>query len=395
MKINDVVLSLIQSKLQTIVASYPNSNIVFNGETEFYDYDWIKKQINNDKGKDITPYTLVLENSQGNGEVETVITNQYAVAFLCKQDQRSEYDAVFSDLFSQLDGFLYADANKNVFTFKSIGNDSGVPFSEGSGRAIERYEQLMRFEVVIVNDIYLPRLTTIDFGSFSLPFRSFKVINGIAGYGMATANYADDSNLNMNKTTFIVEVFVNQTISPLITPNNKINYESYMTIDMGGGILFDDTVRYDGFEMSGEYNGLLTAFLYFTHKSSEIANKKITSIKLDGVSIPIVDYSITAKNITKTTTLPNSNLTKEIYVGKARAYAINVLKSVLAANQTLITKLYDNLLDDGGDISKQFLSLEIIAATKTYTKQVLLLDISEDSGNKGVFKISLGEGEII
>lgn len=395
MKINDVVLSLIQSKLQTIVASYPNSNIVFNGETEFYDYDWIKKQINNDKGKDITPYTLVLENSQGNGEVETVITNQYAVAFLCKQDQRSEYDNIFSDLFSQLDGFLYSDANQNVFTFKSIGNDSGVPFSEGSGRAIERYEQLMRFEVVVVNDILLPRLTTIDFGGYDLPFRSFKVINGIAGYGMATTNYVDQANLNMNKTTFIVEVFVNQTISTLITPNNKINYESYMEFNIGGNLLFDDTVRYDGFEMSGEYNGLLTAFLYFTHKSGEIADKKITSIKLDGVSIPIVDYSITAKNITKTTTLPNSNLTKEIYVGKARAYAINVLKSVLAANQTLITKLYDNLLDDGGDISKQFLSLEIIAATKTYTKQVLLLDISEDSGNKGVFKISLGEGEII
>lgn len=395
MKINDVVLSIIQSKLQTIATSYPNSNIVFNGETEFYDYDWIKKQINNDKGKDITPYTLVLENSQGNGEVETVITNQYAVAFLCKQDQRSDYDNIFSDLFSQLDGFMFSDANKNVFTFKSIGNDSGVPFSEGSGRAIERYEQLMRFEVVIVNDILLPRLTEISFGSYDLPFRSFKVINGIAGYGMATANYVDDSNLNMNKTTFIVEVFVNQTISTLITPNNKINYESNMNIDSGGSVLFDDTVRYDGFEMSGEYNGLLTAFLYFTHKSSEIADKKITSIKLDGVSIPIVDYSITAKNITKTTTLPNSNLTKEIYVGKARAYAINVLKSVLGANQTLITKLYDNLLDDGGDISKQFLSLEIIAATKTYTKQVLLLDISEDSGNKGVFKISLGEGEII
>ncbi|MDY0141634.1 MAG: hypothetical protein RBR97_07065 [Bacteroidales bacterium] len=385
---NEELLSKIQSELNIIASSFLGNEIVFDGEVAFYDYDWIKKQYN----KDISPFALTLENSDTTIEGKPITTNQYAIGFLCKEKFRNTYNAIFNAFRDAMidytfveDGFTY---NINVNDFQS-----GEPFNDGSGKGEKLFEQLIGLEVTIMYGLTTGKDVSVSFQNITLPFRSFKILSGVSSYASASSNFSDNSNLLNNKMTFVVEVFIEPSINQLLEYNSLVNVDGDLVFYIANfGYIIDDNARFDGYEMAGEYNGVLTAYLYFTAKG---ISGNPNTFTIDGLSFPVIDYSIGIKNITKTISVPNSNLTKEVYLGKSRAYVFNVLKTNAVTFATLYNKLVNSLMGEGSTASEEFLTLGIKFGTTTYTKQVMLSEISDDSSNKGIWKITMVEGELL
>lgn len=385
---NEELLSKIQSELNIIASSFPDNEIVFDGEVAFYDYDWIKKQFN----KDISPFALTLENSDTTIEGKPITTNQYAIGFLCKEKFRDTYNAIFNAFKDTMidytfveDGFTYT-INVNNF-------QSSVAFNDGSGKGEKLFEQLIGLEVTIMYGLKTGKDVSVSFQSITLPFRSFKILSGISSYASASSNFSNNSNLLNNKMTFVVEVFIEPSINQLLEYNSLVNVDGDLVFSIDNfGVVIDDTCRFDGYEMAGEYNGVLTAYLYFTAKG---ISGNPNTFTIDGLSFPVIDYSIGIKNITKTISVPNSNLTKEVYLGKSRAYVFNVLKTNQLTFNTLYNKLVSSLMGEGSTASEEFLTLGINFGTTTYTKQVMISEISDDSSNKGIWKITMVEGELL
>jgi len=196
-----------------------------------------------------------------------------------------------------------------------------------------------------------------------------------------------------NKMTFVVEVFIEPSINNLLRYNSLVNVDGELEFYISNfGDIITAISRYDGYEMAGEYNGVLTAYLYFTAKA---VSGNPNTFTIDGLDFPVIDYSIGVKNITKTINVPNSNLTKEVYLGKSRAYVFNVLKTNASTFATLYNKLVNSLMGEGSTSSEEFLTLGITFGTNTYTKQVMISEISDDSSNKSIWKITMLEGEYL
>lgn len=395
MGFNENLLGVIQSKLGTITTAL-SLDITFDGEVAFYNYDWIKKQFN----KDITPFALTLENSESANEGQSIITNQYAIGFVCKESRRSDYNDIFEALYNDLVNYSFTE-DGYIYYIRPTGKQSSVPFNEGSGKAEKRFEELINIEVVIVSSgLMSGKYVDIQWNGSKINARSFKILNGISSYAFTiTKPYADARNLNVNKTTFVVECFVSSSVISFLQVNTNANIVKQLFIaftdDYGGEtIIHEDNASYDGYELSGEYNGVLTAFLYFTSKA--ISNNP-SAFTIDGLAFPIIDYSISIKNITKQIITPNSNMLKEVYLGKARAYVVNVLKTDITGMTTLYNKLIKALMSNGEVLTDNFFNLTITfnGVGNSFTKQVALIEMSDSSENKGVWKITFSEGELL
>ena len=207
-------------------------------------------------------------------------------------------------------------------------------------------------------------------------------------------NFSDGYNLLNNKMTFVVEVFIEPSINQLLKYNSLVNVDGDLIFSIANfGLIINDVARFDGYEMAGEYNGVLTAYLYFTAKG---VRGNPNTFTIDGLDFPVIDYSIGVKNITKTINVPNSNLTKEVYLGKSRAYVFNVLKTNYKLPfKPLYNKLLNSLMGEGSTSSEEFLTLGINFGNIIYTKQVMISEISDDSSNKGIWKITMLEGEYL
>lgn len=392
---NENLLGVIQSKLGTITTTL-SLDITFDGEVAFYNYDWIKKQFN----KDITPFALTLENSESANEGQSIITNQYAIGFVCKESRRSDYNNIFETLYNDLLNYSFTEDGYTYY-IRPTGNQSSVPFNEGSGKAEKRFEQLINIEVVIVSSSLMSgKYVDIEWNSSKINARSFKILNGISSYAFTNAKpYANSQNLNVNKSTFVVECLVDSSIVSFLQINTNANIVKYLFIaftDDNGGetIIYEDNASYDGYELSGEYNGVLTAFLYFTSKA---VSSNPSAFTIDGLAFPIIDYSISIKNITKQIITPNSNMLKEVYLGKARAYVVNVLKTDITGMTTLYNKLIKALMSNGEVIADNFFNLTITfnGVGNSFTKQVALIEMNDSSENKAVWKITFSEGELL
>ena len=384
---NEELLSRIQDELNIIASSFLDNEIVFDGEVAFYDYDWIKKQFN----KDISPFALTLENSDTTIEGKPITTNQYAIGFLCKEKFRDTYNEIFNTFKDEMIDYTFVESGF-TYTINVTNFQSSVAFNDGSGKSEKLFEQLIGLEVTIMYRLKTGKDVSVSFKDIDLPFRSFKILSGVSSYASAGSNFSDNSNYLNNKTTFVVEVFVESSISQLLYYNSLVNVDGDLIFTIAGFVIIDDTSRFDGYEMAGEYNGVLTAYLYFTAK---IISGNPHTFTIDGLDFPVIDYSIGVKNITKTINVPNSNLTKEVYLGKSRAYVFNVLKTNASTFTTLYNKLVNSLMGEGSTSSEEFLTLGITFGTNTYTKQVMISEISDDSSNKSIWKITMLEGEYL
>ena len=385
---NEELLSRIQDELNIIASSFLDNEIVFDGEVAFYDYDWIKKQYN----KDITPFALTLENSDTTIEGKPLTTNQYAIGFLCKEKFRDTYNAIFNAFANAMIDYTFVEGGF-TYTINVNNFQSSVAFNDGSGKGEKLFEQLIGLEVTIMYGLKTGKDVSVSFQDIDLPFRSFKILSGVSSYASASSNFSDNSNLLNNKMTFVVEVFIEPSIHQLLEENDLVNVDGDFVFHIASlGYIIDDNARFDGYEMAGEYNGVLTAYLYFTSKG---ISGNPNTFTIDGLSFPVIDYSIGIKNITKTISVPNSNLTKEVYLGKSRAYVFNVLKTNQLTFATLYNKLVSSLMGEGSTASEEFLTLGINFGTTTYTKQVMISEISDDSSNKGIWKITMVEGELL
>ena len=385
---NEELLSKIQSELNIIASSFLDNEIVFDGEVAFYDYDWIKKQFN----KDITPFALTLENSDTTIEGKPITTNQYAIGFLCKEKFRDTYNAIFNAFKDAMIDYTFVESGF-TYTINVTNFQSSVAFNDGSGKSEKLFEQLIGLEVTIMYGLKTGKDVSLSFQGTSLPFRSFKILSGVSSYAGAGSNFSDTSNLLNNKMTFVVEVFIDPSIHNLLQYNSLVNVDGDLVFTIAGFVIIDDNSRFDGYEMAGEYNGVLTAYLYFTAK---IISGNPHTFTIDGLDFPVIDYSIGVKNITKTISVPNSNLTKEVYLGKSRAYVFNVLKTIHTLPFTaLYNKLVNSLMGEGSTSSEEFLTLGINFGNIIYTKQVMISEISDDSSNKGIWKITMLEGEYL
>lgn len=385
---NEELLSKIQSELNIIASSFLDNEIVFDGEVAFYDYDWIKKQYN----KDITPFALTLENSDTTIEGKPITTNQYAIGFLCKEKFRDTYNEIFNLFKDTMIDYTFVESGF-TYTINVNNFQSSVAFNDGSGKGEKLFEQLIGLEVTIMYGLITGKDVSVSFQDIDLPLRSFKILSGVSSYASAGSNFSDYYNLLNNKMTFVVEVFIEPSIHNLLQYNSLVNVDGDLVFTIAGFAIIDGTSRFDGYEMAGEYNGVLTAYLYFTAK---IISGNPNTFTIDGLDFPVIDYSIGVKNITKTISVPNSNITKEVYLGKSRAYVFNVLKT---DNKLLFKPLYNKLLNslmgEGSTSSEEFLTLGITFGNNTYTKQVMISEISDDSSNKGIWKITMLEGEYL
>ena len=174
---------------------------------------------------------------------------------------------------------------------------------------------------------------------------------------------------------------------------NQMNKQGTLLIKVGTTNLINETCYLEGYEMGVEYSDITTAYLYFVVKPT---SDLLTAIKIDNLSLPILDYSISTKVMTSPISTPNSNQARSIYTGKARAYMFNVPKTSDTTYTSIINKLFDSLMLDEADITKHFFSVEFDFGTgKIYTKQLVLETMVDNGGNKGMWQLTFIDGELI
>lgn len=468
MNYNEKILDIVISKLNQLATAYyvgePKPKIYFDGEVAFYNADWLKKQ----GTIDITPFALTLENTESKNEGVKITVNQYGVGFLCKESLRDDFTAIFNSFYEAMRDYQ-EEYDGNNYRFKANGNQSGVAFSEGSGRAELRFEHIINFQVVISSGTTSGKDFSVSYRGSNLSFKSFKITHGVARFNMnAVADNSDTINSNFNNTTIIVETYVEKNGSPIadngikkwnfyngdpddadaylyvpydgetttlekqielflnrtvaddvgfilkvdfdnttqsgndyicfiVVENgislDQMNKQGTLLIKVGTTNLINETCYLEGYEMGVEYSDITTAYLYFVVKPT---SDLLTAIKIDNLSLPILDYSISTKVMTSPISTPNSNQARSIYTGKARAYMFNVPKTSDTTYTSIINKLFDSLMLDEADITKHFFSVEFDFGTgKIYTKQLVLETMVDNGGNKGMWQLTFIDGELI
>lgn len=404
---DNIIKNYIQSQLQSKVASL-EYDLSFNGEVGFYDHKWLKKNA----GIKITPFVLtpVSRNvSKISSKIETI---HFVAVFMCFADKKEESIEVLEDFINDINtNPAFIDSDNNTLIFKLLNKEQGVDFIEGSGDNTKRFEYAIEFEVTVGFELYGQGDLTLEVSydeiitPLEIPIKTLKFEHGNQAF-MNKANteqgYSKDTNIYYNTNGIIVECFATKdiidfiqakqhSVSADIDRNNRV-YE--LLIKIAGDILYQQNFNYDGFVLAVDnaINEPLTIFLYFT-----IA-KENTVIKINDVEIPIMNYSIGMQVAEKKVIRPNDNVVRHKETMRMRSYVFEVAEE----NGTLLSGLYNKLLDDEIDESYYTLEMKFVGSKNfdqnqilTWTKNCILQKIEKNpaSKNRGSFVLTLLDGE--
>lgn len=368
------VKSFIQTQLTQIATTLEYNDIVFNGDVGFYDHQWIKRNL----GEKITPFVITPISTEVSKDGLNIQTTRYMLLIMGFSKNRERMQDIINSFIEYLSSGINRSYEDEKLSLGYISGQSGVDFVEGSGNAEKRYEIAIEFEVVSTNDIYDSNdiSLTIEINDVEtiLPFKSFRYEHGKNNFlniNNSESGYSTTNNWRFNTNSLVIECYLTSSILDLIkTQNSNITYIMGCFID--NITLFQNFMKFSGYQFSNERGQIGTVFLYFE------PSKANSSITIDDITIPIVDYGIALETLKKEIITPNSNIIKHKFLGKVRVYSFEVAEE----DSTLLTSLFNDLLSD--NIEKNYYTVYMNLIGKTFTKNCLLSNIETKKSNDNV-----------
>lgn len=374
------ILSFIQSKLNTF-ASNGNYDLVFDGEVGFYDEDWIKEHL----GTNTTPF--VLTDLGFSKEANDDYVGKYSIGMLAKSKKREDYFEIIDDTLESIMNKTSSFEGLNM-VFSVTRLDVGEDITSGNGFGDYSFEILINIAVRILESGYngTQRVITID--GVNIRHKGIKIEHGkmeISNIDPTPSGTIDNVNRLLNNGMLVIEAYIDSDKVKSLLDVNKIGIANDIEIKFGNLSVVDEIFDYDGYMISNEQGNSLTVFLYFSLK--RIRN----TITINGITVPIISDGITMGVVSEPFRTPNSNITKNVYIGKARSYAFVVAETYNSNAQTLIDELYAQLLGD--DEKAPLYNVTITFNGKApITKRLLLSEIQKSSKDGKMITLQFMDG---
>lgn len=368
------LLIVIENTLNDISLSN-NLGIMFKGYNDFVDVEWRRKMI----GVNYTPFSLVA-NSFQELQAGTIIDFRYSLYIMPFEDDREKLEFIMEE-FSKIIQTPFETKDWNVVV-KPINLTYGNSFSEGSGRGILRFESLFVFNGLATSNYNMLKDLKLELDNETIPILSYKWEHGKVGYVNKGENIISENSQNLNTNTFIIECPLskqNDIVQNYLMNNKEVNVNKHLKLTVANLVLIDEEYNYDGFSFSGgQSNQSMNVYLYFTPK------RVTNTITINGDSIPILDYALSTKLESLSFDNINSNIYKNIYLGKATSYAFSISEDV---NYPVLDTLYEDLI--AGEEKLPVYEVTVSIRNNTYDKTLMLSDITSESdgGAKSVIKV--------
>lgn len=306
----------IEFELNAIAQEYEYA-VAFKGELDFYNYDWIKRRF----GVKNTPFVLVTNNFEVLKDGIDSVGFRYTLAALPFEKDRKLIENIFDVLYSRLRNYEFEEIN---VVFRPVKLTYGEDFSEGIGSGLRRFEALFEFEGYATTAFSFKDLE-FEFGNFDMPIESFKFEHLKENYVNklgSTGYYTDTNQKNINHNVLVIEtpLTANSGALDLIGSRQYVGFVNDISFSIGGTTIFDnEPFKFDGWTLSSDVNdNKVTAFLYFSYDIDRV------EIKINDIDIPILDYAFAMGTVKTSHTSLDSNIGKEIYLGKVRSWAFNI-----------------------------------------------------------------------
>lgn len=368
------LLIVIENTLNDISLSN-NLGIMFKGYNDFVDVEWRRKMF----GVNYTPFSLVA-NSFQELQAGTIIDFRYSLYIMPFEDDREKLEFIMEE-FSKIIQTPFESNDWNVVV-KPINLTYGNSFSEGSGRGILRFESLFVFNGLATSNYNMLKDLKLELDNETIPILSYKWEHGKVGYVNKGENISSENSQNLNTNTFVIECPLskqNDIVKNYLMNNKEVNVNKHLKLTVANLVLIDEEYNYDGFSFSGgQNNQSMNVYLYFTPK------RVTNTITINGDSIPILDYALSTKLESLSFDNINSNIYKNIYLGKATSYAFSISEDV---DYPVLDTLYEDLI--AGEEKLPVYEVTVSIRNNTYEKTLMLSDITSDSdgGAKSVIKV--------
>lgn len=382
---SEMMLDHIEWLLNTI-ATELEYDILFKGSIDTVDIDWRRKYF----GVDYTPFVLATHQFEPTQDRDGIQFN-YTIYAMPYEKDREKIQEIYDMLFKELNGSF--DINDNKISTRPINRDFGLKFIEGSnGLGHYRFEAVFRFSGTSTYFYKLGKDVVLKLDDEIIPINSFKYDHGKVSYVNKISPHEGTNNHNLNTNLLVIETplnKVNPAISEYLAQGQKVNIDVNIELLAGTYQIINDVYQYTGFTISASTDDVsVSAYLYFAYKSDKLA------ITINGEEIPILDYAIANKNETLSMQTPQSNLIKNIYLSKARAYSFNIGEeygsALMArfindlAGETEILPVYDVTIKLYGlEITKTLILDEIVKESKETANTVLKVSFVE-SGESNI-----------
>lgn len=362
------IMNYIEGKLNSI-AQENNFDIIFNGGVDVVDVDWRRKKFDIDQ----TPFSLATQNFEVvNGNIEF----RYALYIMPFSDDRQQIEFIMEELYSELSNNNIVMIEGWQISTRPVDITYGGDFSEGSGLGNQRFEVLLNFEGYATN-YYTTRNLTLKVDGNELPILSLKYDNGKISYINKTSVVESNNAHNLNTNILVIETplgELNNNALELISSRQKVNIEKEIELKINDNVIIDDIYEFDGFTFATSTSDqVMVAYLYFSY------GKDKSFIEINGEQIPILDYAISSKNETLPHATLNSNIVKNLWLGKARAYAFNIAED---NEYEVLSLLYDDLVTENERVP--IYNVKINLNGIEFEKSLILDEItkqSKDSAN--------------
>lgn len=355
-------------------------DIVFQGESIPFTYDWIKEKY----GMPLTPFLLSTERFYKTNESDITIDFKYTIVALAFNDDvvSGDFERLYATLMGRLKSAYIDDFN---VSFTPLTYQIGDEFSEGSGFGRTRRQALLSFEGKATNSYGLAQ-TILTFGSLNIPVNSYKYEHAKINY-LNKDDFDNANNKNINANLMVIETLLsanNNALTNLLNSGQKVNIKKELVLTIGDISIINDNYSFESYSLHyDKERNKNVAFLYF------IQYKEIGLIRIGGEEIPIIDYGFATTIETDPHNSPDDNIARSMYLGRARAYSFIVAE---ADGFALKEKFNQELLSDLDQ--KPLYILEIELDNELYEKRVIIKDISKEGANgfSGLFSITFLDG---
>lgn len=346
------------------VARDKDYDISFAGEVGYYNHDWIKRQ----EGIQVTPYVLIPNRWQRRNDSTNTFDFSFTLLALPKETDRDKIKHIFDTFSNGLTNDVIDSYNADFLVTNLNYHEK---FSESSGSGIDRFHAEIVFEGKITNALNFSDIE-LSFGDILIGVESFKYEHAKTNYLNRFEEFDDINNKNLNSNILVIETVLTkegETLTNLLNKGQTVNIIKPTILKLNGIEVINDNYSFDNYSVIfDKANNEVRVYLFFSIEADK------NEIILGNNTVTILDYAITTVVNSLPHNSPNDNIYKHTYLGRARAYAFNVVED----SKNIILNIFIEELMGERDLEPIF-NLEIKIHGVTYNKRLLLSEITKES----------------
>lgn len=382
MNTSELIKNYVEAELNRL-AQENDFDIIFVGGVDFVDANWRREKF----GVRETPFALATIRNEINSSLN-LIDLRYDLYMMPFAEDRGRVEYIVEEFYRSIQN-SFNIGDDWVVELLPTNVEYGADFSEGSGSGFRRFETLISLQGKATK-YYTFKSVNLFIDDIKVPLRSFKFDHGKANYVNKTSVVENDNTKNLNTNMLVLESPLevdNTIIMDLINSKQKVNIEKNIKFVLSGLEIIDENYEFLGYTLANSVDNMyITAFLYF-----KLAGDKST-ITINGEEIPILDMSYSVKSMLLDHQPPNSNISKSIWTGKARAYAFNISE---AFEYDTLEALEKEIVGDGE--LKPVYVVSVAYKGITFTKEMVMDELvkeTKETANSIITVTFLESGEL-